>query len=123
MSRKIGRLRTPADAMLTVLALVLLLAGCLTPGALERRLDDLQPAALDTARERARIDLGCEEPIAADVISRSPGDSSIASIDRAEYKIAASGCRKRILLTVACTKTRMCSALAQDAFVQDIPHK
>jgi len=108
--------------MLSWLALVLL-GGCLTPDALERRLDDLQPTAVDSAKDRARIDLGCEEPITADVISRSPGDSSPFSIDRAEYKIAASGCRKRILLTVACTKTRLCSALAQDAFVQEMPHK
>ena len=108
--------------MLSWLALVLL-GGCLTPGALERRLDELQPTAVDSAKDRARIDLSCEEPITADVISRSPGDSSASSIDRAEYKIAASGCRKRILLTVACTKTRLCSALAQDAFVQEMPHK
>jgi len=102
---------------------LVLLGGCLSPEALERRLDELQPAALASAKERARTDLSCEEPIATDVISRSAGDARPTSIDRAEYKIVASGCRKRILLTVACTKQPLCSALAQDAVVQKIPQK
>ena len=108
---------------LLVLFLVMLLGGCASPEALERRLDELQPAALDAAKERARTDLGCEESITTSVVSRSPGDSSLYSVDRAEYKIAATGCSKRVLLTVACTKHRLCSALAQDAFVQRLPQK
>ena len=106
-----------------LLFLVVLLGACASPEALERRLDELQPVALDAAKERARTDLGCEESIATSVISRSPGESGVYSIDRAEYKIAASGCSKRILLTVACTKNRLCSALAQDAVVQRLPQK
>jgi len=122
MSNKIGRLRRAGGPVSLSLALVLL-GGCLSPEALERRLDELQPAALASAKERARTDLSCEEPIATDVISRSAGDARPTSIDRAEYKIVASGCRKRILLTVACTKQPLCSALAQDAVVQKIPQK
>ena len=122
MSNGIDRLRRPSAALSLSLALALL-GGCLSPEALERRLDESQPAALASAKDRARTDLSCEEPIATDVVSRSPGDSSAYSLSRVEYKIAASGCRKRILLTVACTKTRLCSALAQDAFVQEMPHK
>jgi len=106
-----------------LLVLVILSGACASPEALERRLDELQPAALDAAKERARTDLGCEEPITTSVVSRSPGESSVYSVDRVEYKIAAIGCSKRVLLTVACTKHRLCSALAQDAFVQRLPQK
>ena len=122
MSNKIDRFRGPGGLMLLSVTM-LLLDSCASPEALERRLDDLQPAALDAAKERARTDLGCEESIATNVISRSPGESGVYSVDRAEYKIAASGCSKRIILTVACTKNRLCSALAQDAFVQRLPQK
>ena len=122
MSNKIDRFRGPGGLMLLSVTM-LLLDSCASPEALERRLDDLQPAALDAAKERARTDLGCEESIATNVISRSPGESGVYSVDRAEYKIAASGCSKRIILTVACTKNRLCSALAQDAVVQRLPQK
>jgi hypothetical protein len=101
----------------------MLVGGCQTSQSLERRLDELQPAALDAARERAHTDLSCDESIATDVISRAAGDPSAYSVDRSEYKIAASGCNRRIVLTVACTKHRMCSALAQDAVVRSIPKK
>src|SRR4051812_7190455 len=52
-----------------LLFLVTLLGACASPEALERRLDELQPVALDAAKERARTDLGCEESIATSVIS------------------------------------------------------
>ena len=103
-----------------LLLAAMLLGGCAGPEAQEKRLQELEPAALDAAKERARTDLGCEDPVTTNVLSRSPGDAGIYSIDRAEYKIAASGCGKRIVLTVACTKHGLCSALAQDAVVQRI---
>jgi hypothetical protein len=106
-----------------LILLTMLIGGCQTPQSLERRLDELQPAALDAAKERAHTDLSCDESIATDVISRASGDPSAFSVDRSEYKIAASGCNRRIVLTVACTKHRMCSALAQDAVVRSIPKK
>jgi len=122
MINRIRRVCSCSGAMLLLL-LAMQLGGCQSPQSLERRLDEVQPAALDAARERARTDLSCDESIATDVISRSSSDPSAYSVDRSEYKIAASGCNRRIVLTVACTKHRMCSALAQDAVVRDIPKK
>lgn len=117
---KPGRLRRWRGLMPSALAFALL-GGCVTPEGLQRKLDELQPAALAAAKERARADLGCDEPIATEVLSRSPGGASAYSLDRAEYKIAATGCHKRIPLVVACTAQSLCSALAQDAVVESVP--
>lgn len=122
MRTRQSRLSRLGGMMLSSLALVLL-SGCFGPEALQRRLDEMQPAAIAAAKERARIDLGCEEPITTEVLSRTPGGSNGYSLDRAEYKIAATGCRKRIPLAVACTGQSLCSALAEDAVAESVPQK
>jgi len=100
---------------------VMLISGCLiTPSQREQRMDQLQPVALDAARERARLDLACDQPIDAKVTSRSPYEGGLYALDRAEYKITASGCGRQVLLTVACSSERLCSALAQNAPVRAI---
>jgi hypothetical protein len=103
---------------------VLTLAACQTvPIGSTARLDALQPNAISAAKDRARMDLGCEADIATQVISRAASEPGLYALDRDEYKIAATGCGKQILLTVACTRDRLCSALAQGAPVQVIKEK
>jgi hypothetical protein len=103
---------------------VLILAACQTvPIGSTGRLDALQPNAISAAKDRARMDLGCEADIASQVISRAASEPGLYALDRDEYKIAATGCGKQILLTVACTRDRLCSALAQGAPVQVIKGK
>jgi len=101
--------------------MVMLITGCLfTPSQREQRMDKLQPNALDAAKERARLDLACDQPIDAKVTSRSPYEGGLFGLDRAEYKITASGCGRQVLLTVACSSDGLCSALAQNAPVRSI---
>jgi hypothetical protein len=114
---------TRVACMLPPLTAVLI-AGCLTtPQQIEQRMDLLQPNALDAARERARLDLSCDRPIEAKVTSRKPLEPGLYALDRAEYKITASGCGRQVLLTVACSSERLCSALVQNAEVRSIEHK
>lgn len=75
------------------------------------RLDEYQPAAVDSALQRARLELSCPEATGT-VLSRRELEaewkkpSSPVSIQvgysRAEYTIAIEGCGKRTTMTVVC---------------------
>ena len=94
-------------------ALAIVAAGCATsPTA-----DDPAPAAKTTAIDRARNDLGCDK-VTAEIVSDKGPRKSVYDIDRREYKVEVSGCRKRTTYTVACTKFGVCSALAERAIIE-----
>jgi outer membrane murein-binding lipoprotein Lpp len=104
----------------TILALaiadpaVALVAGC---SSAESRLDELQPNAVDTALQRARLEMNCPEATGT-VVSRKevdqplPPSSSTSPVSirvgivhtRAEYAIAIEGCGKRTTMTVVCVE-------------------
>ena len=113
-----------ASGRLLFLALTTL-AACQTvvPVGGTARLDAVEPNAISAAKDRARMDLGCEADIATKVMSRAASEPGLYALDRDEYKIAATGCGKQIVLTVACTRDRLCSALAQGAPVEAIKAK
>jgi hypothetical protein len=104
---------------------VLTLAACqsVVPIGGTARLDAVEPNAISAAKDRARMDLGCEADIATKVMAREGSEPGLYALDRDEYKIAATGCGKQILLTVACTRDRLCSALAEGAPVEAIKGK
>ena len=87
---------------------MMLIVGCQSTA---ERLDEFQPAAIDVALQRARVDMSCPEATGT-VSSRreiSPEwkqSSAPVSIQvgytRAEYTIAVDGCGKRTTMTVVC---------------------
>jgi hypothetical protein len=109
--------------MLLAIALQSLWACQISQQWANLNLDDLQPAALQEAQERARIYLACDK-VTSEVFSRDAGDRRIGyGLNRPEFTIETRGCRKRIVLKVACTKDGSCSALAESANVEPISEK
>lgn len=86
-------------------------------------MQEMEPAAIAAAKDRARVDLSCESDIAAQVVQRIPSEASSYGLDRAEFKIATTGCGRRVLLTVACGRGQICSALRQNATVERVDSK
>jgi hypothetical protein len=108
-----------------LLAIVLQpVAACqMSPQWANANLDKLQPEALQAAQERGRTYLACDE-VTSEVLSRDAGDRRIGyGLNRPEFKIETRGCRKQIVLKVACTKEGSCSALAESAIVEPIGEK
>lgn len=86
-------------------------------------LDQLQPAAVKEAEERARTYLACDK-VTSEVLSRDAGDQRLGyGLTRPEFRIETRGCRKQIVLKVACTREGSCSALAESAIVEPIGEK
>ena len=105
-------------------ALLLSAAGCKTQQSAERQMQDMEPAAIAAAKDRARIDLSCESDIDARVLKRTASDASAYGLDRAEFEIATTGCKHRIVLNVACGKGPIiCSALRQNPTVERVDSK
>lgn len=100
------------------------LAACqISPQWANSNLDSVQPAAVKEAQDRARTYLACEQ-VTSEVLSRDAGDRRIGyGLNRSEFTIQTRGCRKQIVLKVACTVEASCSALAEGAIVEPISEK
>lgn len=97
----------------------LLLAGCKTsPEQAAQRVEEMKPNALAAARERGQVDLNCGD-VKAQLLSHEAGDMTRAqSLQRAVYKVQASGCGRKTTLSVACSYNSVCSAMSDSGMIE-----
>ena len=81
----------------------LLASGCVST---QQFLDSKQPAAVQTAVQRARFDLNCPDAVGT-VLSRTmveppPLAARLGAVDRAEFTVGVSGCERRQTYVVVC---------------------
>ena len=86
-----------------MLCTVLTVAGCATD---KQFLDSKQSAAVQTAENRARFEMACQEA-AGTVLSRTVVQPAVMApryggIDRAEFTVGVAGCGKRETYVVVC---------------------
>ena len=92
---------------------VLLLGACAeNPEKAAQHLDDTEPNAVKTAKERARVDLGCEQ-IETKVTERQAGETRTYGLNRSVFRVATSGCGRAQSYSVACGDEGDCSAMME----------
>ena len=86
-------------------------AACQTD---QQFLDGPQPAAIDTALQRAKFELNCEqlEPtvLSRDIVQAGLAGPRFGGFPRAEYTIGVSGCGQRETYVVVCADEDECFA-------------
>jgi len=96
------------------------LAGCASPERAQRNVEDMQPAAIEAAEERARIDLDCGA-LAGKVLSSEHALVRDAySMQRIVYRIEVQGCSRKTVFSVACAPGSPCSALSESGLVERV---
>lgn len=96
------------------------LAGCASPERAERNVADMQPAAIDAAEERARIDLDCGAFSSMVLSSEHAPVRDAYSMQRIVYRIEVQGCNRRTVFSVACAPRSPCSALSESGLVERV---
>jgi hypothetical protein len=103
--------------LILVLSLAILATGCATSPQMVK---DNQPAAIQAALDRSRVDLGCQNPH-ANVLSHEAIVPQVGSGGWVEggrktaYQILVTGCEKSGTFTVNCTDMGMCTATMNQA--------
>ena len=105
--------------MLSVLACVGV-SGCASQ---QQFLDQLEPAALSAAQNRAQFELNCPN-LTTSILSRKiieppPVAVRLGAMQRAEYTIGVSGCERRSTYMAVCLDASNCNAFAQTARIID----
>jgi hypothetical protein len=104
--------------LLAATACVMISACKADPQRKEARLKQVEPAALAAAQERGRLDLNCEQVKTSVISKEGPATWNAYELFRPEFRIAAEGCGKRTVFTVACTDEGYCTAMAQNAVIE-----
>jgi hypothetical protein len=103
-----------------VAACCAVLAGCASPASVERNVEDMQPAAIEAAQERARTDLDCGA-VAGKVLSSEHSQVRDAySMQRIVYRIEVQGCNRKSVFSVACAPKSPCSAMSESGLVERV---
>jgi hypothetical protein len=96
------------------------LAGCASPQRAERNVEDMQPAAIAAAEDRARTDLDCSALSSKVLSSEHSRVRDAYSLQRIEYRIEVQGCNRRTVFSVACAPKSPCSALSESGLVERV---
>ncbi|HZR03063.1 MAG TPA: hypothetical protein VFA81_07820 [Burkholderiales bacterium] len=101
------------------IAAVLLLSSCATSQeAVQRRVAEMEPLAMQAARERGQTDLGCGG-VQAKVAEREVGDlARVQGLHRVVYRVDVAGCGRKSRYAVACTPNSVCSAMSDSGVVE-----
>lgn len=71
-------------------------------------LDNLQDLALETAVNRGRLELNCPAAtgfvLSREVVQPAPQRPVVGGIQRAEYTVAVTGCDRKVIYVVVCSK-------------------
>ena len=101
-----------------LMALAALLWGCATQEQVQERVAQMEPSALEAARDRAQTDLACSA-VKTQVIDRQVGELDRAyGLHRVLYRIEAGGCGRKSVYAVACTHNGVCSAMSDSGLVE-----
>jgi hypothetical protein len=96
------------------------IAGCVSPERVERSVEDMQPAAIEAAQERARTDLDCSA-VTGKVLSSDHSQVRDAySLQRIVYRIEVQGCNRKTIFSVACVPKSPCSAMSESGLVERV---
>jgi len=96
------------------------LAGCASPERAERNVEDMQPAAINAAEDRARTDLDCAALSSKVLSSEHAQVRNAYSLQRMLYRIEVQGCNRRTVFSVACAPKSPCSALSESGLVERV---
>jgi hypothetical protein len=96
------------------------LAACASPERAQRNVEDMQPAAIAAAEERARIDLDCAAFSSKVLASGHAPVRDAYSLQRAVYRIEVQGCNRKTVFSVACAPGGPCSALSESGLVERV---
>jgi hypothetical protein len=108
----------PVAVAVTVVGLFPLAACQNNPDRAREIVQESEPAAIEAAQERARLDMNCAS-IQTTILSRQYGDiTRAAALQRVVYRIEARGCRSRAVYMVACTPKTVCSAMTEGAGIE-----
>lgn len=97
-----------------------MLAGCATPERVQRQVQEMQPAAIAAAQERARTDLGCDVVAGKVLSSEHPPVRDAYGLQRILYRIEVQGCNRKTVFSVACAPDSQCSALSEGGMVERV---
>jgi hypothetical protein len=98
---------THKSLLLVLLSGLPVLAGCQSQGEI---LASDQDTAVQTALRRARFELNCPDATASVLSSEMLQPALWGGLERAEYTVGVTGCKKRAVYIVVCPQSSGCIA-------------